>query len=104
MAGYKVKESLLWRMKGGAAPVLEDTQHVTYPNLAQIENGFVQIANYICLTLKQCFLGDVLVVLTEKSGGHTYNIHTFTCLFVFVAKGTQDPGQRISTPVQFFKL
>jgi len=27
-------------MKGGAAPVLEDTQHVTYPNLAQIENGF----------------------------------------------------------------
>ena len=71
-------------MKGGAAPVLEDTQHVTYPNLAQIENGFVQIANYICLTLKQCFLGDVLVVLTEKSGGHTYNIHTFTCLFVFV--------------------
>ena len=52
-------------MKGGAAPVLEDTQHVTYPNLAQIENGFVQIANYICLTLKQCFLGDVLVVLTS---------------------------------------
>ena len=40
-------------MKGGAAPVLEDTQHVTYPNLAQIENGFVQIANYICLALKQ---------------------------------------------------
>jgi len=40
-------------MKGGAAPVLEDTQHVTYPNLAQIENGFVQIANYTCLTLKQ---------------------------------------------------
>ena len=65
MAGYKVKESLLWRMKGGAAPVLEDTQHVTYPNLAQIENGFVQIANYICLTLKQCFLGEVLVVSTE---------------------------------------
>ena len=63
-------------MKGGAAPVLEDTQHVTYPNLAQIENGFVQIANYICLTLKQCFLGDVLVVLTEK--WRTYNIHTFT--------------------------
>ena len=64
-------------MKGGAAPVLEDTQHVTYPNLAQIENGFVQIANYICLTLKQCFLGDVLVVLTEKKW-RTYNIHTFT--------------------------
>ena len=44
-------------MKGGAAPVLEDTQHVTYPNLAQIENGFVQIANYIsniiCLALKR---------------------------------------------------
>ena len=53
-------------MKGGAAPVLEDTQHVTYPDLAQIENGFVQIANYICLALKQCFLGCVLVVLTEK--------------------------------------
>ena len=53
-------------MKGGAAPVLEDTQHVTYPNLAQIENGFVQIANYICLTLKQCFMGDVLAVLTES--------------------------------------
>ena len=63
-------------MKGGAAPVLEDTQHVTYPNLAQIENGFVQIANYICLALKQCFLDDVLVVLTEK--WRTYNIHTFT--------------------------
>ena len=62
-------------MKGGAAPVLEDTQHVTYPNLAQIENGFVQIANYICLALKQCFLGDVLVVLTEN-----------------IAKGTTDPG------------
>ena len=73
-------------MKGGAAPVLEDTQHVTYPNLAQIENGFVQIANYICLTLKQCFLGDVLVVLTEKSGGHTTYTHllNFCCLLVFV--------------------
>ena len=34
-------------MKGGAAPVLEDTQHVTYPNLAQIENGFVQIKEYV---------------------------------------------------------
>ena len=64
-------------MKGGAAPVLEDTQHVTYPNLAQIENGFVQITNYICLALKQCFLGDVLVVLTEKKVEDIQHTHIY---------------------------
>ena len=69
-------------MKGGAAPVLEDTQHVTYPNLAQIENGFVQITNYICLALKQCFLGDVLVVLTEKKVEDIQHTHIYLSLSI----------------------
>ena len=65
-------------MKGGAAPVLEDTQHVTYPNLAQIENGFVQIANYICLTLKQAvFPGWCTCSIDWKSGGQPQHTHIY---------------------------